>query len=167
MEFETSRLAIRHLTEKDAGFILELLNTDGFINFVGDRGIRTLDDARVNIETNYCASYPKYGLFAVVLKQTGETIGSVSYLKREFMESDDVGYAFLPAFFGKGYAVEATQGLVEWALEQGEMQLQAMVNPNNQASIRLLEKLDFKLDGTVIPDGETDPILKFKLAIGA
>lgn len=166
MEFDTSRLRIRHLTEDDAAFILELVNSDGFLQFVGDRGIRTISEAKDNIATKYTTSYPKYGLFAVTLKDTGQVIGSVSYLKRDYMDADDVGYAFLPAFFGKGYAVEASQGLVTWAFDQGKSKVQAMVDPDNQSSIRLLEKLDFVQDGTVVPEGEDEAILKFTLLAG-
>jgi RimJ/RimL family protein N-acetyltransferase len=164
MEFHTARLTVRHLTEKDAPFILELVNTPGFLQNIGDRGIRNEQDAIDAIRDKYTADYPNYGLFAVERSTDKTLVGSVSFINRDYLPADDVGYAFLPEYFGQGFAIEATQGLIEWAFAHGRQQLAAIVDTHNVRSINLLEKLKFKQDGLVTPPDEETPIFKYKLS---
>jgi len=163
MKIETDRLVIREITNQDAAKLVELLNSEGFLQNVGDRGVRTEEQAVELIETRYGIGYPDYGLFAVELKKDNTWLGTVSYLKRDNLEYDDVGYAFLPKHFGKGYAIESTAAIVEWAKEKGARALYGVVDHHNTPSQRLLEKLQFKKAGTVVMEGETDPILKYML----
>lgn len=165
MFIETDRLRVRELTCEDASFILELVNSDGFINNIGDRGIRTIEQAKEAIENKYRVDYPNFGLFAVEHKATNQVLGTVSYFKRDFLEFDDIGYAFLPQNFGHGYAFEATLELITWAKQRGKRELLGVVNPDNHPSIRLLRKLGFKRVGTVVMENETAPILKYQLTI--
>ncbi|HXQ38537.1 MAG TPA: GNAT family N-acetyltransferase, partial [Anaerolineales bacterium] len=105
---ETERLVLRQLSLADAEFILELLNEPSFIQNIGDRGVRTLDDARAYILRVPVKSYEQhgFGLYLVILKESSESIGMCGLIKRDTLEDVDIGYAFLPKFWSKGYAIE-------------------------------------------------------------
>lgn len=162
MELNSERLTIRLLRSADAAFIVELLNTEGFIQNIGDRQVRTLTQAEDKIAQAYSAEYPSHGLFAVELKASGQVIGTVSYLKRAYLEYDDIGYAFLPEFWGKGYATEATKLMLDHKLALGIKQIWGVVNSDNKASIKLLERLGFHTTGMVLMEGEDEPILQME-----
>lgn len=162
MKLNSERLTIRELTNNDASFIVELLNTEAFKKNIGDRKVRTLADAIDKIENFYSTEYPSHGLFAVTLISTGQTIGTVSYLKRDYLEHDDIGYAFLPEFWHKGFASEATSAVLEHKISTGIKHILGVVNSDNSASIKLLEKLGFQTTGMVVMDGEEEPILKME-----
>lgn len=140
---ETERLLIRSFQAGDAAFILRLLNEPSFIRNIGDRGVRTLSDAERYIETGPASSYVRngFGLCLVMLKESGESIGMCGLIKRESLEDVDIGYAFLPAFWSKGYALEAAQACKQYACEIGLARLVAIVDPQNTSSIHVLEKL--------------------------
>src|ERR1700704_4791358 len=106
---ETDRLLLRKLTADDAEFILDLLNQPSFLQFIGDKGVRTLDDARQYILAGPVASYERFGfgLYLTALKESQVSIGICGLIKRETLEDVDVGFAFLPQFWSKGYAFEA------------------------------------------------------------
>ncbi len=112
---ETPRLILRRLTLDDAEFIHQLLNEPSFLEFVGDKGVRTLDDARDYLLKGPIASYATFGfgLNLVNLKPDGTHIGMCGLLKREALPDVDVGFAFLPAFWSKGYAVESAAAVIE------------------------------------------------------
>jgi RimJ/RimL family protein N-acetyltransferase len=141
---ETERLILRQLTQDDAEFILVLLNDPSWIQNIGDRNIRTMDDARSYIEKGPVASYSKngFGLCLVVLKETNESIGMCGLIRRENLEDVDIGYALLPRFWSKGYAVEAARAVKEYAKDVvGLKRMVAIVDPANEGSIRVLEKI--------------------------
>ena len=140
---ETERLTLRQFTADDAAFILELVNEPSFIQNIGDRGVRTLSDAVRYIETGPVASYTRngFGLYLVTLKESSESIGMCGLIKRAALEDVDIGYAFLPKFWSKGYAVESALAIKEQARGLGLRRLLAIVDPANTGSIRVLEKL--------------------------
>lgn len=149
---ETDRLILRQFTPQDAEFILELLNDPSFIQNIGDRNIRTGDDACAYIMNGPAASYAKngFGLYAVVLKETGETIGMCGLIKREALDDVDIGYALLPRFWSRGYAVEAARATKMYAKDAiGLKRLVAITDPANQGSIRVLEKLGLRFEKMV------------------
>lgn len=149
---ETGRLLIRQLTAEDADFILELVNDPSFIQNIGDRNVRSIADARAYILNGPAASYAKngFGLSLVVLKETGESIGMCGLIKRDALEHVDIGYAFLPRYWSKGYAVEAAQAMKNYAKEEfGLKHLVAVVDPANQGSIRVLEKIGMDFEKMV------------------
>ncbi|HEY1435325.1 MAG TPA: GNAT family N-acetyltransferase, partial [Thermoanaerobaculia bacterium] len=115
--FETDRLVLRRLTAEDAPFILEILNDADWLRFIGDRGVRTLDDARHYIATGPVESYARhgFGLFLTALKAGGTPIGLCGLLKRDVLDDVDVGYAFLPQYRGNGYAQEAAAAMLRFA----------------------------------------------------
>jgi [ribosomal protein S5]-alanine N-acetyltransferase len=141
---ETQRLVLRRLTLSDAPFILELLNDPDWLRFIGDKGVRTLDDARNYILTGPMASYAKhgFGLFLVESKEDDAPVGLCGLLKREVLDDVDVGYAFLPRHRGRGYALEAAGATLAFARESvGLTRVAAITNPENARSIRVLERL--------------------------
>jgi len=141
---ETERLVLRQLTPDDAEFILELLNDPSFIRNIGDRNVRTIEDACSYILNGPVASYAKngFGLYLVLLKETQEPIGMCGLIKRDGLEDVDIGYALRPRYWCRGYAVEAAQATKEYAREMiGLKRIVAIVDPVNAGSIRVLEKI--------------------------
>ena len=150
---ETDRLLLRQFSADDAEFILELVNEPSFIQNIGDRGVRTLADANSYIVNGPIASYAKngFGLYLVALKETGESIGMCGLIKRAGLDDVDIGYAFLPRFWSRGYAVEAARAAKEYAKDViGLKRLVAITDPANEGSIRVLEKLGFRYEKMVL-----------------
>lgn len=146
---ETERLTLRQFSSADAEFILELLNEPSFIQNIGDRGVRTTADAEEYIENRLVPSHAQngFGLYLVTLKGSNEHIGMCGLIKRKELEDVDLGYAFLPRYWSKGYASEAARCVIEFAKHTvGVKRLVAIVDPNNQSSIRLLEKAGFSFE---------------------
>ena len=149
---ETERLRLRTLDQNDAVFYLALVNTPGFIEFIGDRGIRSVEAAAQAIADGPMAMQAKLGhsIYLVEDKETGEPLGMSGLIKRDTLDNADIGYAFLPEHFGKGYAFEAAQAVLEHARRDvGLTRLLAITSPGNVASIGLLEKLGLRLQKVV------------------
>jgi RimJ/RimL family protein N-acetyltransferase len=149
---ETDRLMLRQFTSEDAGFILQLLNEPSFIHFIGDRKIRSLDGAKVYIKNGPVASYAQhgFGLYLVELKETGDSIGMCGLIKRENLDDVDIGYAFLPAFWSNGYAVESALAVRDFARDVVRLKrIVAITDPQNHASIRVLEKIGMTFEKMV------------------
>lgn len=148
---ETDRLMLRKLTVDDAPFILELLNQPSFLRHVGDKGVRGTAGARRYILSGPIESYERlgFGLWLVVLRHDAQPIGICGLLKRESLPDVDIGFAFVPRFWSKGYAFESASAVVSHARDTlGLNRLAAIVSPGNLASIRLLEKLGFSFERT-------------------
>lgn len=149
---ETERLVLRQFSAEDAAFILELVNEPSFIQNIGDRRVRTLEDAQAYILNGPIASYAKngFGLYLVALKETNEAIGMCGLIKRQTLEDVDIGYAFLPKFWSKGYAVESAQAVKAYAKDViGLKRIVAITDPANAGSIRVLEKLGLRFEKMV------------------
>lgn len=149
---ETERLLLRELNDDDAEFMLELLNDPAFIENIGDRKIRSLDGAKVYINKGPVASYAKhgFGLYLVQLKETGESIGICGLIRRDQLNDVDIGYAFLPRYWSKGYAIESALAVKREARDViGLDRIVAIVDPRNTGSIRVLEKLGMKYEKMV------------------
>jgi len=149
---ETERLLLRQFSTEDADFILELLNEPSFIRNIGDRGIRTIDGAISYILNGPVASYAKngFGLYLVKLKETDESIGMCGLIKRDTLEDVDIGYAFLPRFWSKGYAVESAQAVKEYAKNVIRLnRIVAITDPENEGSIRVLQKIGLQFERMV------------------
>ncbi len=158
---ETDRLVLRRFVLTDAGFIFALLNSPNWLAFLGDRGIRTLQDAENYLLTGSLKSYTQngFGFYAVVEKATQATIGMCGLIKRDFLEQADLGYAFLPEYTGKGFAAEAAAATVEYALNTLNFkQLLAVVNPANEASVRLLCKIGMQFERMMPFENQLDPV---------
>jgi [ribosomal protein S5]-alanine N-acetyltransferase len=163
---ETPRLRMRRLDADDAAFILQLLNEPSFLENIGDRGVRTLDDARAYIANGPVASYEKhgFGLFYVSLRDSTPSldaaIGMCGLLKRDWLDDVDVGFAFLPRFWGKGYAYESSIGVIDWARRSlGVTRVVGIAKRDNQGSIRVLEKLGLRFERVVTsPEGQVSSL---------
>jgi ribosomal-protein-alanine N-acetyltransferase len=151
---ETPRLTLTPLQEEDWSFILELLNTEGWLRFIGDKGVRDKEGALVYIR-NIQSSEASF--FNVVrLKDTNESIGMVSLMKRDFLDSPDIGYALLPDFERKGYAFEAVKVYLEALVQENKYSaITAFARSENAGSIRVMERLGFYFKNTFLRDGES------------
>ncbi len=137
------------MTVADADFIVALLNDPAFIRFIGDRGIRTADDARAYVEHGPAAMYERHGvgLLVVELRESGAAIGICGLLQRDTLADVDLGFAFLPAFRGMGFAREAAQATIDDATHRlGIHRIAAIVNPDNAISLRMLHDLGFSFE---------------------
>jgi len=141
---ETQRLVLREIEPADAPFILELLTDRSFLDNIGDRGVSDLDTAANYIQNSPRASYARngYGLWLVVSKEDGEPLGMAGLVRRDTLPDADIGYAFLPRHWSKGYAVEACTAVRDHAMRTLAMpRLLAIVSPGNVASVKVLERI--------------------------
>jgi RimJ/RimL family protein N-acetyltransferase len=146
---ETERLSLREFNVEDAYFVVSLLNEPSFLRFIGDKNVRNLDDALQYILNGPIASYERngFGLYVVELKDTHVPAGMCGLLKREDLPDPDIGFAFLPYFWNKGFAFEAATAVLKDARERFKFdRILAIVNADNEASIRLLERLGFSFE---------------------
>ena len=156
MILETGRLILSELTVNDAPFFYKLVNDPSWIEFIGDRDVKTLADAENYLSTKIIPSYKinGFGFYLVSSKNKNESIGISGLIDREGLENIDVGYAFLPEFRGKGYAYEATKSVLSYA--KNTLQIKpviAITNVDNIKSCQLLERLGLKFDKIIqLPD---------------
>lgn len=163
---ETERLILRRMAAGDAGFILGLLNEPSWLRFIGDRGVRTLEDARAYISNGPVASYERhgFGLYLVEPKGGGEPAGICGLIKRDSLEDVDLGFAFLPQFWGRGYARESAAAVLDYGRRRlGLRRVVAVTSVDNDASIRLLEKLGFRFEKPVRLSADDDEVKLFAL----
>jgi RimJ/RimL family protein N-acetyltransferase len=154
----TSRVSLRELDFGDAEFILELLNEAGFIRYIGDKGVRTLADARDYILQGPMDSYARngFGLYATCLRDVpagapaGTPIGICGLVKRDGLTDPDVGFAFLSRYWSRGYAVESAAAVVAHATKVLNLaRVVAITSPDNTQSIAVLEKIGLKFERAI------------------
>jgi RimJ/RimL family protein N-acetyltransferase len=161
---ETRRLILRRLEPGDAEFILALLNDPSFLRYIGDKGVRSLDDAREYIRTGPMASYERFGfgLFLTALREEGVPIGICGLLKRETLEDVDVGFAFLPRYWSQGYAFESASAVLAYGRKElGLRRIVAITSPDNTASMCVLEKLGLKFESMIRLTGDSPEVRLF------
>ena len=161
---ETERLVLREVTPDDAPFILELLNDPGWLRYIGDKGVRDLDDARRYILTGPMAMYGRHGhgLYVTELKDGGSSIGLCGLIRRDGLEHPDVGFAFLPASRGRGYAYEAVSATLVYGREILRLdRIVAITSPDNERSARLLGKVGLTFDRMIRLTPESDEVRLF------
>ena len=156
---ETERLGLREFVSDDAIFIVELLNTPGWLQFIGDRNVKTEEQAIRYLEEGPIKSYKQngFGLWMVELNTDKTAIGMCGIIKRESLEHPDIGFAFLPQYFGKEYGLEVASATLAYGREKlGIEKILAITVPANEKSIRLLEKigLSFKEYISATEEGE-------------
>ncbi|THD81030.1 MAG: N-acetyltransferase [Phenylobacterium sp.] len=156
--FTTERLSLTPPTAEDAAFVLELLNDPGWIANIGDRGVRTLDDARAYIADRFSKS-----LWLVVRDGAGEPVGMCGIVQqRDGLDSPDIGYAFLARHSGKGYATESARVVLKHARETlGLAKVAAITSPDNTASQRVLEKIGLRFVQMMDLPGHDEPSAYF------
>jgi RimJ/RimL family protein N-acetyltransferase len=142
---ETQRLVLRRLEPGDSRFILELVNEPSWLKYIGDKGVRNIEDAENYIAKGPVAMYERhgFGLYLVETRASGESIGICGLIKRDTLDDVDLGFAFLPRFWGERYAFEAASGTLTYAVSVGMSRVVAITSQNNHRSIRLLERLGF------------------------
>lgn len=146
---ETARLTLRQFDAGDAAFILELVNDPSWLRFIGNKNVGTLDDARRYILNGPVKMYARFGfgLWAVDLKERGMPVGMCGLIKRDALEDVDIGFAFLAAHRGRGYAFEAASATASYGWTTlGLARIVAITSPGNDASERLLGKLGFRFE---------------------
>jgi len=163
---ETERLRLREFSREDAPFLLELFNTPEWIKFIGDRNVRTLDEARTYASSRLISSYHRFGfgLYKVELKDNSTPIGMCGLVRREALDDVDLGFAFLPQFTGMGYAQEAGTAIMELARKKVKSKrLVAITMVDNSHSINLLRKLGFNFEKTVNFPGEDQTLMMYSV----
>ncbi len=144
---DTERLVLRTIEADDAPFYMTVLNDPDFITFIGDRGVRTLAASRDAIAAGPVQMQANLGhsIYLVALREGGTPIGMCGLIKRDALDDVDLGYAFLPAWRGQGYAFEAAAACVRHARDAlGFSRLAAITSPDNTVSGALLEKLGMR-----------------------
>lgn len=165
-EFETERLRLKVTDKSHADFILELLNTPGWLEFIGDRKVYSTADAEHYILERIRPQYERLGYanYTLVRKSDGAKMGCCGLYDRQGLEGVDLGFGLLPAYEGQGYAREAAQRLIEAAFKEiGLPELTAITTEANAASRKLLERLGFQFDRIVHLPDDPQPLLYLKL----
>jgi [ribosomal protein S5]-alanine N-acetyltransferase len=150
---ETERLQLGELNATHAAFIIELLNTEGWLKFIGDRKIKTIEDAEgyINRVTNNTSLTYRI----VYLKNTTTAIGVITFIQRVYLENPDIGFAFLPQYEKKGFAYEASKAVLDDVLHNNPQQIiLATTVKDNVNSINLLQKLGLKFYKNIVVEGE-------------
>ncbi|EAR02722.1 GNAT family N-acetyltransferase [Maribacter sp. HTCC2170] len=161
---KTDRIIVQRAVLSDAPFIFELLNSPTWLEFIGDRGISNLKKAERYIQESLIDSLDKngYGLLKVCLKLNETPIGLCGFLKRDYLESVDIGYAILPAFEGKGYAHEAAQAVIDYGQKElGLSPILAITSQKNKKSQNLLSKIGLNKKGLIKIDGDIKEALLY------
>lgn len=160
---QTSRLQLRELALSDAPFILGLLNSPGWLRYIGDKKVKTEEQAQQYLQEGPLKSYLQngFGLYLVVRTKDQCPIGMCGILKRDGLDKPDLGFAFMPDYQGKGYAYEAAAATMQWAAERLKLaSVYAITLPENNHSIRLLNKIGMRYIRYIkLPDSETALLL--------
>jgi len=164
--FQSLRLTLREFKLEDAPFVYELVNSPGWLRYIGDRQIGDASAAAAYIGSKLMPSYEKhgFGLFHVTERASQKAVGMCGILKRDWLDHPDLGFAFLPEFQGKGFATEASESVLrEVSQALGIKQVLAITKPDHSVSIRVLQKLGFVRETQVIdPQGETLELFNFR-----
>lgn len=163
---ETERLLLREYNDSDAEFIIELLNSPGWLLNIGDRKVKTVEDAFKYIKFLQ-SSYEQhgFGMWCVILKEGNVRMGMSGLIKRATLDHPDIGFALLPQFGGKGYAYEAATAVKDYAMNKLKFkELLAITIPSNDKSIQLIKKIGLQYQKNEVMDGEELMIFKAEFA---
>ncbi|HEX9706129.1 MAG TPA: GNAT family N-acetyltransferase [Steroidobacteraceae bacterium] len=161
---ETGRLELFEMDENDAEFILRLVNEPAFLRYIGDRGVRSIEDARRYIADGPVAGYGRYGhgLLRVARKADGVPVGMCGVLKRDTLPDPDLGFSFLPEHWSQGYAFESADAVMKHAREAlGLGRILAITTIDNGPSIRLLGKVGFRFDRMITVGDDPTELRQF------
>ncbi|MEM1216415.1 MAG: GNAT family N-acetyltransferase [Bacteroidota bacterium] len=161
---QTERLTLRLITLSDAPFLLRLLNSPGWLQYIGDRDVKTVADARAYIAERMLpvADGEVLGNFCCIRQKTGEVLGTCGIYQRATLEHPDLGYAFLSEFWGHGFAREAAQAiLANYCAKRPGQPITAFTTVDNTRSINLLEKIGFRRNGFFLLDGDDEELVLF------
>ncbi|NNE29582.1 MAG: GNAT family N-acetyltransferase [Saprospiraceae bacterium] len=166
---KTERLGIRKFFMEDAPFLFDLVNSPGWLEHIGDRDIKTLQAAKEYLQSRYLEGYQEegFGFYVLELLSDRVKVGTSGFIKRDFLEEIDVGFALLPEHEGKGYAFEATSAIIDFGkTEFGIDRTVAITSPENARSIRLLKKLGYRFERQVAWPETLEPLMLFGRGIG-
>ncbi len=166
---DTPRLYLRRITLDDADLLLAIWNDPAFIRNVGDRGVRTLEQARDAVRSSALRLYADHGFgpYAMIRKSDASRVGICGLFKREHLDHPDIGFALLPEFCGEGLAGEAAQAVLDHARDDLRLEtLTGIVSPGNAPSIRLLQKLGLSFSGMVAMPGDEHEVCLYSRALG-
>lgn len=166
---ETERLVLRWLADDDGPFVLELLNDPSFIDNIADKNVRTVSAAVDYINSGPGDSYKRngFGLYAVDLRSTGESVGICGLVRRDGLDHVDIGFAFLPRHWSRGYALESATAVMNHArTDLGLIHVIAITNPGNASSIRLLERIGLAFDRMIHLPQQDEPVCLYSPAAG-
>ena len=162
---ETQRLIISKVTLNDAPFFVELMNTPSWLKYIGDRHIKTVNDAENHLNNGILKSYQEsgYGFYKVAQKiEPEKAIGIVGLVKRNELEHTDIGFGYLPEFEGKGFGYESSVAIMKLAKNRFKLdRVLAITNPENKSSIHLLEKLGLSFQKHIKPFDDNEELLLF------
>ena len=162
----TDRLNLKLASMEDAPFFLELYNTPTFIQFIGDKNLRSLEDARSYVQNRFLPQIERlgYGNYLIIRKEDGAKIGSVGIFEREGLDVQDIGFSFLEEFQGKGYGYKAASKLLETAFTDfGCSKISAITSKENIASQSLIQKLGLKYLKTVQLPDDPEELLYYEI----
>jgi [ribosomal protein S5]-alanine N-acetyltransferase len=155
---ETYRLNISPVSVEDAPFIFNLLTSPSWIKYIGDRGLKTIADAEKVIQERYLKHFEThgFGVYTITLKSDNTPIGLSTLLKKDYLDTIDIGYALLAEYEGNGYASEASKAVYEYAQTVlGYKRIVATTTLDNERSIHVLEKLGFSFEKNIENEGAT------------
>lgn len=162
---ETNRLIISKFTLDDASFFKELVNTPNWLKYIGDRNVKSIEDAKNRIKDGHLKSYETngFGFYKLLLKEeNNQPIGTCGLIKRDTLESVDIGFAMLPDYEGKGFGYESSVAILELAKNEFKLdKIVAITLENNSNSIKLLEKLGLTYEKRVKPFDNDEELLLF------
>jgi RimJ/RimL family protein N-acetyltransferase len=160
----TDRLRLREFELTDSAFIVELLNSEGWLRFIGKSSVQTEEQARNYLINGPIKSYREngYGLCMVERTEDDKPIGMCGIIKRDNLDKPDIGFAFLPEFHGKGYAFEIASATLEYAKETLNIpEIYAITVAYNEKSIKLLERIGLKFIKTIYMANDKEALLLF------
>ena len=166
---QTSRLRLRRFTLSDTAFIVELLNSPGWLQFIGDRHVRTEEEATAYLQNGPLKSYARhgYGLCMVEREEDNIPIGMCGVFKRDNLEQPDIGFAFLPQYYGTGYAYEIASATLQHAREELKLpEVWAITVPHNERSKKLLEKIGLRFAKTFRFPGSEEDLMLYSTGVG-
>lgn len=146
---------------EDKELIFRLYNSPKFIQYIGDRNIKSVEDAENYIKNRFLPQFEKlgFGNYLVMTKEGNEKIGGVGIFEREGLDIVDIGYSLLEEFEGKGYAYEAAQKVKSIGMEEfGLAKISAIISKDNLSSQKLIEKLGFVFKKYVTLPGENEEL---------
>lgn len=162
---QTNRLLLSKITVDDAPFILELMNSPHWIKYIGDRNVRTVEDAENYLKNRTLKSYDTHGFGFYKIQVKAENlkpIGTCGLVKREELDDVDIGFSLLPDYEGKGYGFEASNEILKLAKNKFKLKkISAITLPSNVNSIKLLEKLGLSYEKKVKPFEDDEELLLF------
>lgn len=165
--YQSERLVFLELEPEHGPVVLELFNQPDCLRYIGDRGIRDLQDAEAYIHNSPKASYAEhgYGMYLLMRKEDQQPLGLCGLVKRDYLDIPDIGFALLTGFEGQGYALEAAKATLEYARQVlGLKKLAAITDPDNDKSIRLLQKLGMQHKSKIsVPGDEQKQVNYFEV----